>query len=405
MLTFYNNLCKVELFLIILKLYYLCTRFSTDKNIFMEAHFSRISCWIFNRPVPPMPIDTIVYYESSWDLRTNDFIKQNQKKINDALSTYPSGYCRFQLFYVPQPQTQYFANEEEKQAELNRKAALYKNATSPFEGMLSCALKQDKGHEEYTSQRIMTFNIEDCTEQTILTAIRYMAKLADDFKDEVMEGSGAIPAQYRQMWQVDLAIECKELYDSVSSWLSGDYEMYFTQPILKFDEETHRLWFVDNKGNLKEQFVKNDLLTQAFYILVWNHPEGIKDSDLCCDPTNKEAVIREKELKEEFVQYYQIFNTKHAAPIMKIEEFCSANSSNDRSIARNRIKNAFLNHETNRVHELFAQKLTSYYSFDGKEGIIRAENIDPINNPNYNRTTIILPDKLKLNILKHNADN
>lgn len=151
---------------------------------------------------------------------------------------------------------------------------------------------QDKGHEEYTSQRVMTFNIEDCTEQAIITAIRYMAALADNFKDEVLTGSGSIPAKYRQMWQVDLAVECKELYDSVDDWLSGKYEMCFTQPILKFDDATHRLWFVKNNGELDEEFIvkQHDLLAQAFYILMWNHPEGIKDSDLCySEEENNEA--------------------------------------------------------------------------------------------------------------------
>ena len=63
-----------------------------------------------------------------------------------------------------------------------------------------------------------------------------------------------------------------------------------------------------------------------------------------------------------------------------------------------------MEHETKRVHKLFAEKVTSYYAFTGREGIIKAENIDPVNNPNYNRTTIILPDELKINIIKHNAN-
>lgn len=383
----------------------------------MEAHFSRISCWIFNRPVPPMPIDAIVYYESSWDIQTNTYVKENLQKINDALSTYPSGYCRFQLFYVPQPTIQEFGTEEERLQNLECKAALYHDATSPFEGTISCALMQDKGHEEYTSQRVMTFNIEDCTEQAIITAIRYMAALADDFKDEVLTRSGSIPAKYRQMWQVDLAVECKELYDSVDDWLSGKYEMCFTQPILKFDDATHRLWFVKNNGELDEEFIvkQHDLLAQAFYILMWNHPEGIKDSDLYySEKENNEAKkIRVDALKKEFVEYYKIMSpdsyrdSKERMLIhyqKQINYFCDKENRNERSIARSRIKTAFMEHETKRVHKLFAEKVTSYYAFTGKEGIIKAENIDPVNNPNYNRTTIILPDELKINIIKHNAN-
>ena len=375
----------------------------------MEAHFSRISCWIFNRPVPPMPIDAIVYYESSWDVQTNTYVKDNLQKINDALSTYPSGYCRFQLFYVPQPTIQEFGTEEERLLNLECKAALYHDATSPFEGTISCALIQDKGHEEYTSQRVMTFNIEDCTEQAIITAIRYMAALADDFKDEVLTRSGSIPAKYRQMWQLDLAEECKELYDTVNEWLSGKYEMCFTQPILKFDDATHRLWFVDSKGNLEKPFLKSNLLKQAYYILVWNHPEGIKASDLHCNPTEIEKVQREIKLKEEFVEYYKIFSHGRDKQIdvnfykTRVDKFCDI-ESNDQNEARSLIYKAFVEHETKRVHRLFAKKLASYYAFDGKDGIIRAENIDPINNPNYNRTTIILPDDLKINIIKHNAN-
>lgn len=369
----------------------------------MEPHFSRISCWIFNRPVPPMPIDAIVYYESSWDIQTNEYIKENQKKINAALSTYPSGYCRFQLFYVPQPKLQTFESEEEAQKELERKAALYHEATSPFEGVISCALLQDKGHEEYTSQRVMTFNIEDCTPQAILTAIRYMAKLADDFKDEVLERSGSIPAVYRQMWQVDLAVECKDFYETNEEWLSGKYEMFFSEPILKYDEKTHRLWFVDNNGDIEEEFVPHDLLAQAFYLLVWNHREGIKDYDLCSAPNDKLAQEREKNLKEEFTNYYKILNPGRDVQLgdpdfhkKQIIKFCDSKGGDARNTARSRIKKAFLIHETKRVHELYANKVASYYAFDGKEGIIKVAN----------RNTIILPDCLKETLLhEENSDN
>ena len=357
----------------------------------MEAHFTRISCWIFNRPVPPMPIDAIVYYESSWDTKTNIFIKENQKKINDALSTYPSGYCRFQFFYVSQPRLQVFESEEEEQKELQRKAAMYHEATSPFEGTISCALVQDKGHEEYTSQRVMTFNVEDCTEQTIITAIRYMAKLADDFKDEVIDRSGSIPAVYRQMWQVDLAVECKDFYETNNKWLSGEYELFFTQTMLKFDERTHRLWFVDNKGELDEEFVQHDLMAQAFYILVWNHPEGVKDSDLCTP--YKEGKAREAQLKEELSHYYKIFNpikdTQMGNPEYykeQVEKFCAIDEYAKRNTARSRIKKAFIERETKRVHELYARKVASYFSFDAKDGIIKVGNRNSV---------IDLPDSLK----------
>lgn len=369
----------------------------------MEAFFTRISCWIFNRPVPPMPVDAIVYYESSWDTKTNKYLKDNIKKINDALSTYPSGYCRFQLFYVPQPKLQEFESEEEEQEELQRKAAMYHEATSPFEGVISCALVQDKGHEEYTSQRVMTFNIEDCTEQTIISAIRYMAKLADDFKDEVLGRSGSIPARYRQMWQVDLAVECKDFYETNEKWLSGEYEMLFTQVILKFDEKTHRLWFVDNKGELEEEFnTQHDLLAQAFYILVWNHPEGIKDYDLCSPSYDKIAQAREEQLKEELIRYYKIFNPnrdKHTGNPNyykeKVDKFCDSPGRGTRSTARSRIEDAFNERETKRVHELYAKKVASYYAFDAKEGIIKVAN----------RNTIELPDSLKGPAIREHADN
>jgi hypothetical protein len=348
-----------------------------------------------------MPIDAIVYYESSWDIQTNEYIKQNLDKINDALSTYPSGYCRFQLFYVPQPKLQMFESEEEAQKELERKAALYHEATSPFEGVISCALLQDKGHEEYTSQRVMTFNIEDCTPQAILTAIRYMAKLADDFKDEVLDRSGSIPAVYRQMWQVDLAVECKEFYETNEKWLSGKYEMFFTEPILKYDENSHRLWFIDKNGNLEEEFVPHNLQAQAFYILVWNHREGVKDRDLCSAPNDEQAQAREKLLKEELVKYYKILSpnkdTQFVEPHYyeeKVESFCSP--TYNRSSIITKIRNAFINHETKRVHKLYAKKVASYYAFDGKEGIIRVAN----------RNTIILPDCLKETLLhEENTDN
>lgn len=369
----------------------------------MDPHFSRISCWIFNRPVPPMPVDAIVYYESSWDTQTNVFIKTNQKKINDALSTYPSGYCRFQLFYVPQPKLQIFESEEEAQKELERKAAMYHEATSPFEGVISCALLQDKGHEEYTSQRIMTFNIEDCTQQAILTAIRYMANLADDFKDEVLKRSGSIPVVYRQMWQVDLAVECKDFYETNEKWLSGKYEMFFTEPILKFDEETHRLWFIDNNGDLEEEFVPHDLLSQAFYVLAWNHREGIRDCDLCNNTDDKEAQHRKEQIIDEFVRYYKIFNpgrdTQLGDPnfyLKQIKFFFGQDNRDARNISRSRIKKAFRIHETKRVHELYAEKVASYYAFDGKEGIIKVTN----------RNTVILPDYLKETLLHEgNKDN
>lgn len=364
----------------------------------MDAHFSRISCWIYNRPVPPMPVDAIVYYESSWDVQTNTYIKENLDKINTALSTYPSGHCYFKMFYVPQPTIQVFGTEEEKLQELERKAAMYHEATSPFEGIISCALLQDKGHEDYTSQRVMTFNVEDCKPHAILTAIRYMAKLADQFKDDVLKGTGSIPAKFRQMWQVDLAAECKDLYNSAYGWLEGKNEMYFAQTILKYDEKTHRLWFVDGKGNMDEEFGNHDLLSQAFYLLEWNHPEGVKDSDLYYQPNDDDPPKeRVKTLRNEFVKYYRVINNKKTIEEAQdhVDFFCKEECRDVRNIARSRIKKSFFIHEKNRVNELFAQKVAEYYSF-GANGIIKVIN---------RSTTIILPDSLMSDRLRnYNAE-
>ncbi len=148
------------------------------KNNMDTAHFTRVSCWIYSRQIPPLPNNVIVYYESTWDTKTNKFIKDHLDEINAALQTYPSSYCYFEMFRVPQPFTPARTTDEEEKV-LQEKAQIYKDATSPFEGIISCALLQDKDHEEPTTQRIVTINIEDCTEEAIITAIRYMSRLAD----------------------------------------------------------------------------------------------------------------------------------------------------------------------------------------------------------------------------------
>lgn len=196
------------------------------------------------------------------------------------------------------------------------------------------------------------------------------------------------------MWQVDLAVECKDLYDSAYGWLEGKNEMYFVQPILKYDEDTHRLWFVNNQGEIDTEFGKHDLLSQTFYILVWNHPEGILDSDLYYskddDDVKKEKV---NALKKEFVEYYRVLNNKKTIEEARdhVNFFCKEECSDVRRISRSRIKKAFLDHETKRVNKLFAEKVAEYYSINVNDGKIKVIN---------RSTTIVLPPSLMSNRLK-----
>ena len=132
-------------------------------------------------------------------------------------------------------------------------------------------------------------------------------------------------------------------------------------------------------------------MAQAFYILVWNHPEGVKDSDLCTP--YKEGKAREALLKEELSSYYKIFSPIKDKQMgipdyykEQVEKFCAVDEYAKRNTARSRIKKAFIERETKRVHELYAKKVASYFSFDAKEGIIKVGNRNSV---------IDLPDSLK----------
>lgn len=372
----------------------------------MEPYFTRVSCEIMYERIPAaIEEDYLGYYESNWDVRTNEFIKSNYKKIQAALKTYPSEYCYYNFHYVSQPTVIELGEEEVGEVAENQR-----ENTSMQEGILYCLLFQDRGKVNSKWQRLLVINVEDNTPQAILAAIRYMAQFADKMKNEVKYGSGTIPVRYRRQWKVDLAVECKELYDSAFDWLEGKNEMYFSQPILKYDEDSHRLWFVDCKGHMDEEFVSeyHDLLAQAYYLLVWNHPEeGIKDSDLYCDTDDAEKQARIKALKEEFATYYNIINQYKDSPERALEyarkqaySFFSKECKSVRSTARSRIKDAFIKHETDRVNSDYAKKVAQYYAFNAKEGKIKVAN---------RSTTIILPDYLMSDRLKkyniEHADN
>ncbi len=373
----------------------------------MEPYFTRVSCEIMDQGLPPViEKEYLGYYESSWDIRTNVFIKNNLEKIKAALQTYPSEYCYYKMHYVPQPTMLELGTEEEKWQNLDEIAAEQRENTSMQEGILYCMLFQDRGKASSKRQRMLVINVEDNTPQAILAAIRYMAQFADKMKNELEHGSGTIPYRYRRQWKVDLAVEHKDLYDSAFDWLNGKNEMYFSQTILKYDEDSHRLWFVDNKGNMDEEFVSeyHDLLAQAYYLLVWNHPEGIKDSDLYCDTDDTEKQTKIEALKEEFATYYNIINPYKDTPERALAyarrqaySFFSKECKSVRSTARSRIKDAFIKHETNRVNSDYAKKVAEYYAFNAKEGKIKVIN---------RSTTILLPDSLMSDRLKkHNAEH
>lgn len=359
----------------------------------MEPYFTRVSCEIMYERIPAaIEEDYLGYYESNWDVRTNEFIKSNYKKIQAALKTYPSEYCYYNFHYVSQP-TEIELGEEE----VGMEAENQRENTSMQEGILYCLLFQDRGKANSKWQRLLVINIEDNTPQAILAAIRYMTRFADRMKNEVKYGSGIIPARYGRQWKVDLAVECKDLYDSAFDWLEGKNEMYFSQTILKYDEDSHRLWFLDNKGEKAKKFLNSDLKAQAFYILVWNHPEeGVKDYDLCVEPSDKAGLVRQKELRAELARYYQIIKIGKLAndPMFyedAINKFCE--NRDDRDTARSRIGTAFYKHELERVkgNKLFAKKVREYYAFDATNGTIKVTN---------RSTTILLPDSLMSDRLK-----
>lgn len=366
----------------------------------MEPYFTRVTCYVKGDNVISIPQDRIYFYESPWDFRTNDFMKNNFGKINAALETYPSDYCYYNLEYIPQATSIEFESEEEKRKYMEKIAEEQRDNSHDRWGIIYCALFQDKGRELSGEQRVLIINIEDNTPQAILSAIRYLAQFATEMKNEVKLGSGCIPAKYALPWKVDLAVEHKDLYDSAFDWLEGKNEMYFVQPILQYDEKTHRLWFLDNHGKMDEELGNHDLLSQAFYVLVWNHPEdGVKDSDLYYnandDPAKKERV---EALKNEFAEYYRILNDKKSIEEARkqVDFFCKEECRDVRNIARSRLKKSFLTHEGSRVNKRFAHKVAEYYAF-GAEGIIKVIN---------RSTTILLPDSLMSDRLKkYNAEH
>lgn len=369
----------------------------------MEPYFTRVSCEIKEVGVPPaIEKEYLGYYESNWDVRTNEFIKNNKEKIGIALKTYPSEYCYYDFHYASQPTVLELGTEEEKWQRLDETAEEQREETNKEEGILYCLLFQDRGKASSKRQRILVINVEDNTPQTILAAIRYMAQFADKMKKEVEHGSGNIPYRYRRPWKVDLAVEHKKLYDSAFGWLEGKNEMYFSQTILKYDEATHRLWFVDNQGNKDKEFVPHDLITQAFFLLHWNHPEGIPESDFSkADKQNDQK--RVDSLIREYAEYYKILsqnrgrkNEDIAYFQKQVEFYCLPECRSERNTLKSRIKAAFKKHIKERVNEFYANKVAEYYSF-GSNGKIKVIN---------RSTTIILPDELMSDRLKkHNAEH
>lgn len=361
------------------------------------GHYTRISCWIYNHPVPPLAPDIICYYESKWDTETNKFILENKDRIANALATYPSGYCSFSFHPVPQPVQLKFDSEEERLSALKQKAEKHKNATTDKSGTIYCTLLQDKGKELTDSYRLLVFNIEDCTKKTIIAAIRLMSFMADKFKDDIMDGPGYIdPSLIDEMWQVNLKTEYPELYETTDLWLSGDYEMCFTMPILEYKEDSHRLWFFPTKKMAAEKFdrVHGDLKAQAYYLLFLNHYDIIRDNDFFRSEKDLRGRILLNEWKKELEIYYRIINdnrpvfmTKGTKRVPctyqeKIDEFCKNASFKGE---RNRIRASFIDHETRRVQATFAEKMSTYYEVNGDKGYIKLNN----------RDTIVLPDKLK----------
>lgn len=365
----------------------------------MEPHFTRVSCQVIPGGTPPIPEKRIGYFESMWDVKTNAFLNANREKIITALRTFPSKYCYYEDFYiVHSPIVPEFGSNEEKHRNIDKIAEEQHDNTNTYQGIIYCPIFHDKGSRETINQRVIVINVEDNKPQSILAAIRYLARLADQFNDEITLGSGYLPFKYYRPWQIDLKVEYKDLYDTAWEWLEGSNEVYFDQTILEYDENSHRLWFVDNKGNKDKEFLNHDLMTQAFYILVWNHPEGVKDYDLCVAPNDKVGLIREQELKAELATYYRILKPlqdKYQGDPKwyekAVNKFCDFEQRQKRYTARSRIQSAFEEHETNRVNSDFGKKVAEYYSFDATEGKIKVIN---------RSTTIILPDSLMSDRLK-----
>lgn len=354
------------------------------------GHFHRISCWIYSRTVPPLAPDIIAYYESKWDTETNRFIKENKENIRSALATYPSEYCSFDFHIVPQPIQPVFSSEGERLNELQKKANKHHTATTDKSGIIYCSLLQDKGKEDPNTQRQMIFNIEDCTKETIIAAIRLMSRMADKFKDEILLGKGFIDRDYlEEMWQIDLKEECPDFFETNKLWLEGKYDLFFTEPILEYNEPATRLKFVPSKKLPDVNFL-SDFYAEALYILYWNHFDIIKEKDLL-HPDNARYKKRLNLLKQEFGKYYMVLkgvtedtSQKELIKLQdKLDKFWKRKNF---SILRNKVSDSFVDHEHKRTDsEKYAKKMVTYYEMDGELGYVRLNS----------RDTVVLPDSLK----------
>lgn len=360
------------------------------------GHFNRVTCWLhFEKASVAQKI--ITFYGSIWDTRLNRYIEKHCQQINDALATYPSNHCYFTLFPEPNPIETPYASQEEEDKAWEEMAEFNKESTTYPEGTISCALMQDKGREISGVQRFLTINVEDMTEDGLLAAIRYLEEQADLFKNYITEGPGYIPTGVKITWQIDLKKERPEYFATNKLWLSGKYDLFFTEKILQFDEKSHRLMFVPT-GKMKAEKFMSDFYAEAFYILYWNHLDILRDSDFTYTEKdkNKRRKKRYELLKKEFELYYRGVHAPGEKPFQykgnqrvevtyrkAVDDFFEDNEEYKQE--RNRSRTSFLNHETKRVQEKYAKKMVSYYEINAKKGYI----------PLSSRDTIILPDSMK----------
>lgn len=341
------------------------------------GHFTRVTCWLHNKPAS-VAQKIITFYGSIWDTRLNRYMEENWQKINDALATYPSNHCYFTLYPEPNPLTPTYASQEEEDKAWEEMAEFNKEATTWPEGTISCALMQDKGREVSDIQRFLTINVEDMTEDGLLAAIRYLEEKADEFKNYVTEEPGHIPTGIRITWQIDLKKERPEYFETNKLWLAGKYDLFFTEPILEYDEKAHRLMFVPT-GKMPQETFSSDLYAQAFYILYWNHLDILLEDYFKPMGDNKRWNKRCELLQREFEMYYRGLHAPGEKPY-KVEKgkrveitFEEAKDSffryDSHEKERNRSRKAFLEHETTRVQEKYAKKMVSYYEINAKKVI------------------------------------
>ena len=115
------------------------------------------------------------------------------------------------------------------------------------------------------------------------------------------------------MWQIDLKKECPDLFETTKDWLSGKYDLFFTEKILEFDENKHRLMFVP-VGEMKSEPFLTDLYAQAFYLLYWNHFDIIRDSDFDFAKSEVRKKKRFELLRKEFEMYYRALHAPGELP-------------------------------------------------------------------------------------------